>query len=963
MIGLLSATTRASAILLVALGLVWLLRTRAASLRHAVLAIAMACAAMAPALGAFLPSWTPRVAWADIAHRASATMAVATPIPTMPGDDMLSAAPSRVGAARASVRERATPPPATPSARARSWNLPRILEIGYAIGALAAFATLIAGLLRLTWLSARAEPVRSDRWARHAALVARAYGLRQHVRLRQSRDAALLATWGVVGPHVLLPAGSDQWPDARIRAVLFHELAHVRRHDWIVQVLASALRAVYWFNPLVWLACSRLRHESERACDDCVVSHGVDAREYADHLLTLARMFNGRHAASLPALPMARPSSLRTRVAAILDPAANHARATRGSIAGATAILLLTTTPIAAFHVAAPPVPRAVSALPIRPEATHFTRLDASTTPAAPAAAAPTLRVPRPLAPDMSPVDPSPKTTAIAVLDLIQSTPLADPTSMLSAHTFLRSMVNALQRAARAVIDDDGSDPASGMAKARALLGAITNAANAATTVLNRSDTGPDTARALTPLAAALREQAADLRAIVPPIDVPTAGAGSSPARRAAVAALGAVQTARDDDALWQHAFLATQLENVERAAQSALDDDGTSQRGGATRPSALSNVLLAAANAASNIGGRANETEHVRSAVSDLAATLRRIAGQLIDTIQTPFAIRLPPDVEPERVSIFYSLALSGRMPDSVTTKSGVFDYTIDTKAAHDLKLLIVVPGYRIVTAQFTDAEMRSAERYMPQLVPSSATLRGRVVDSSRRPIRNFGLSLGYELHEAIGYFCGKCMLDGQIPVAPLGTTRTDDTGNFSFVVPDVHGFFFSGKCRWRRRTLPEQRVARAAGHRRHAAAVALVRERHRREADRHHAHRPRHPQRPAREKLPQGARAQRRSDNLRLRCAGHIGQAAANRAQRVLRRCPHEWMSILRCPTRTGRHIRTGVAAGHIRSRVGVLVGWRSAAPNRSLRWRCRHSREPTDGRPATVRPCAFTHPSRCC
>jgi hypothetical protein len=217
------------------------------------------------------------------------------------------------------------------------------------------------------------------------------------------------------------------------------------------------------------------------------------------------------------------------------------------------------------------------------------------------------------------------------------------------------------------------------------------------------------------------------------------------------------------------------------------LDDDSTSDLAATTKPPALSNALLAAANAASNIGGRANETEHVRGATADLAATLRTIAGQIINAVQTAFVIHLPPDVEPERASIFYSLALSGRMPDTVTTTPGVFDYTIDTKAAHDLKLLIVVPGYRIVTAQFTDAEIRSTPSYTPRLIPSSTTLRGRLVDSSHRPIRNFGLTLGYELHEAIGYFCGNCMLDGQIPTVPLGETRTDDAGSFSLVVPDV--------------------------------------------------------------------------------------------------------------------------------------------------------------------------------
>jgi hypothetical protein len=265
------------------------------------------------------------------------------------------------------------------------------------------------------------------------------------------------------------------------------------------------------------------------------------------------------------------------------------------------------------------------------------------------------------------------------------------------------------------------------------------------------------------------------------------------------VAALSAVQTARGDDPLWEHAFLAAQLEIVERAAQSVLNDDSTSDLAATTRPPALSNALLAAANAASNIGGRANETEHVRGATADLAATLRAIAGQIINAVRTAFTIHLPPDVEPERASVLYSLALSGRLPDTVATKPGVFDYTIDTKAAHDLNLLIVVPGYRIVTAQFTDAQMRSVPSYTPRLIPSSTTLRGRLVDSSHRPIRNFGLTLNYELGEAVDYFCGNCGLDGQFPTIRLDGTRTDDAGGFSFTALNVsEDPFFQGHFRY---------------------------------------------------------------------------------------------------------------------------------------------------------------------
>src|SRR5206468_3458320 len=82
------------------------------------------------------------------------------------------------------------------------------------------------------------------------------------------------------------------WTDERARIVLSHEIAHIRRGDWLAQMLGEVLRAIHWFNPLVWIVCRRLRQESEHACDDAVLGSGVAAADYASHLLDLARTVN-----------------------------------------------------------------------------------------------------------------------------------------------------------------------------------------------------------------------------------------------------------------------------------------------------------------------------------------------------------------------------------------------------------------------------------------------------------------------------------------------------------------------------------------------------------------------------------------------------------------------------------------------------------------------------------------------
>jgi beta-lactamase regulating signal transducer with metallopeptidase domain len=144
-------------------------------------------------------------------------------------------------------------------------------------------------------------------------------GLGWQLRLRTSpaSDAGPL-TWGVLKPVVLLPKASVTWPRERLTSVLLHEAAHVRRKDCLCRLIAMAASALYWPNPLVWLAARAMRADAERAADDAVLTAGVKPTCYAEHLVGLAREFSGFSYAM--SLSMAERRMLNTRVEAILDP-------------------------------------------------------------------------------------------------------------------------------------------------------------------------------------------------------------------------------------------------------------------------------------------------------------------------------------------------------------------------------------------------------------------------------------------------------------------------------------------------------------------------------------------------------------------------------------------------------------------------------------------------------------------
>jgi beta-lactamase regulating signal transducer with metallopeptidase domain/HEAT repeat protein len=174
----------------------------------------------------------------------------------------------------------------------------------------------------------RARPLDTADWLNPLWEVSDRLALDEPPRLLRSEDAKMPFACGLLRPTIVLPAESDHWSLDRRRAVLLHELAHVRRHDMIGHTLGRLACAVYWFHPLVWKAAKQLRSESERACDDLALACGARATDYAEHLLDIVTSVRGDATPSV-ALAMARRKEFEGRMLAILDPELRHSSPNR----------------------------------------------------------------------------------------------------------------------------------------------------------------------------------------------------------------------------------------------------------------------------------------------------------------------------------------------------------------------------------------------------------------------------------------------------------------------------------------------------------------------------------------------------------------------------------------------------------------------------------------------------------
>ena len=319
---------KVSLIVLLGLATTSLLRKRSAAVRHWVLAAAIVCAAATPLLERVVPVWHLPVSSSLFGRRVE-PLALFIPI-----HERELADPSE------GVQQTRFVPVQTATAL-------RTLGPIWLAGAAISLSFLLVGFARLAWLASRSQRVVNETWTEIAATLSRRLGLRRPVLLLQSDHPTLLVTWGLHQPKVILPDEARGWPEDRVRIVLAHELAHIRRGDWLVLMAAELLRAVYWFNPIIWIACRRLRRESEHACDDAVLGLGVEGTEYASHLLDLARAFRQHRRAFFPAPAMARPSSLERRVSAMLNRSLNRTPLTRPACIAIVIALLTIALPIA----------------------------------------------------------------------------------------------------------------------------------------------------------------------------------------------------------------------------------------------------------------------------------------------------------------------------------------------------------------------------------------------------------------------------------------------------------------------------------------------------------------------------------------------------------------------------------------------------------------------------------------
>jgi uncharacterized protein (TIGR03435 family) len=284
----------------------------------------LACAALGAMMAAPLVTWEllrPPDTGPDAAYR------IQTPPPAAPTAGI---ATTSTATLPASVR-------ATVSSVPPAQFLPWVVMIWLA-GAIVFWVRLAGGWVvaaRMRSMLVRRAP---PEWQETLAQLGARIGLSRPVQLLVSALVQVPTVVGWLRPVVLVPVGAiGGLPAEHLEALLLHELAHIRRHDYLVNILQSIAEALLFYHPAVWWVSGHIRAERELCCDDMAVSVSGDAFTYAR---ALAQLESSRPA-HLSAVVAANGGSLSGRIARLLGRPRPSVRTGLGPGVLAVAVLLV----------------------------------------------------------------------------------------------------------------------------------------------------------------------------------------------------------------------------------------------------------------------------------------------------------------------------------------------------------------------------------------------------------------------------------------------------------------------------------------------------------------------------------------------------------------------------------------------------------------------------------------------
>lgn len=158
----------------------------------------------------------------------------------------------------------------------------------YVVGVTVMLIRLCIDLAQLKTLRKQGLISLGSVWEEHLVVLARKMGISKRVGLHISKHLQVPVMIGFLRPVILLPAAMvNNMSPEQLEAILLHELAHIKRNDYLLNIFQSIVETLLFFNPFVWWISRNIRLEREHCCDDLVIAGTVQPMHYAKALVAL----------------------------------------------------------------------------------------------------------------------------------------------------------------------------------------------------------------------------------------------------------------------------------------------------------------------------------------------------------------------------------------------------------------------------------------------------------------------------------------------------------------------------------------------------------------------------------------------------------------------------------------------------------------------------------------------------
>jgi beta-lactamase regulating signal transducer with metallopeptidase domain len=207
----------------------------------------------------------------------------------------------------------------------------------WGVGVLVFALRLLGGWVWIHWLVRHETKPVSESWTESLGRLKKRLKLARAVRLLESARVQVPLAIGWLRPVILLPLTTlTGLPADQLEAILAHELAHIRRYDYLVNLAQSVVETFLFYHPAVWWISRRIRLERENCCDDWAVELCGDRLVYTRALASLEE----RRGSGWLFAPSARDGSLVARVRRVLG-VAPPAESPAGGLAGTVALAMV----------------------------------------------------------------------------------------------------------------------------------------------------------------------------------------------------------------------------------------------------------------------------------------------------------------------------------------------------------------------------------------------------------------------------------------------------------------------------------------------------------------------------------------------------------------------------------------------------------------------------------------------